>query len=101
VNKLCLHTAAVNKARSSRFARQPQMMQPEHRREVAPAPLLASTGALLVLGGAHALRGGVPLAHVGASLRLAVILVAGEVVDLRLEVGPHDDVAGAMALRLR
>ena len=42
------------------------------------------SGMLLIFGGAHTLRGGIPLAHVRASLGLAVRFVTRVVIDLRM-----------------
>src|SRR5579885_3588042 len=56
---------------------------------------------LLVLGGAHPLAFGVLLAHVGAFLGVAVIVVPLEVIDLRVEIGPYHRAARAVALGLR
>ena len=56
---------------------------------------------LLIFGGANALPERVLLAHVRAFLGVPVVFVSAEVVDFRIEVGPHDDVPHAVRLRQR
>src|SRR6185437_627347 len=49
---------------------------------------------------AEALSGCVFLAHVGAVLGVAVILITGEVINLRSEIGPDYDIGGTVRFRL-
>src|SRR6185312_1419394 len=76
--------------------------------ESASAPFLARRfpslrflrGGLLVLRRAIAGLDRVGLTHVGAGLGMAVIAGAGEVIDLRLGIGPYHLIARAVAARL-
>ena len=61
----------------------------------------AGSGMLLVFGGTNALAKRVLLTHVRAFLGVPVILVSTEVINLGIEVRPHDDViADAVGFRL-
>src|ERR1700694_2582461 len=55
---------------------------------------------LFVLGYPNASGRGVLLAHVGAGLRVSVILVAAEMINLGLGVRPHDGIGRTVALGL-
>src|SRR5215813_12747159 len=61
----------------------------------------APLGMSLVLGGAHSLRHGFPLAHERAPLGAAEFPGPGEVVDPRPEIGPDDVVRTAAPSGLR
>ena len=54
--------------------------------------------ALLIFGRAHTVCSGIPLAHVGASLRLAVGFVPRVVKDLRMQIDPNDRIRRAVTL---
>src|SRR6516164_10451337 len=62
------------------------------------APRMFASGMLFVLGSADALSLCVLLAHIGAFFGVAEVLVSAEVVNLGVEIGPHDNVGGAVRL---
>jgi hypothetical protein len=62
------------------------------RRSRAICSYVAGSGTFLVLGGANALSKRVLLTHVGAFLGVPVISVPAEMVNLRIEVRPHNDI---------
>ena len=55
---------------------------------------------LFVFGCSNARSCSVLLAHVGAGLRVSVVLVAAEVVDFRTQVRPHHGISGTASLGL-
>ena len=55
---------------------------------------------LFVLCGAKTLLSGIALAHIGASLRVAVVPVSAEVVDLGTQICPNDGIRRAMSFGL-
>jgi len=61
-------------------------------------PGMLASGMLFVLGSTDALSLCILLAHKGAFLGRAEVLVSAEVVDLGVEIGPHDSVGGAVRL---
>src|SRR5690349_5416102 len=87
--------AALSCARGRRLLRAGRLIAKiRPRARSRKGKIMLASGALLVLRGPDALRHGGLLAHVGAVLGRSVVPVAGEVIDLRVEVGPHDDVGG-------
>jgi len=53
---------------------------------------------LFVLRGSDPLPSGVLLAHVGATFRIPVVLVAAKVVNFRIEIRPHHGIGGTVGL---
>ena len=82
-------------------ARTPFRATSAQRRCTYRASALGTSRSLFIFGGAYPSRDGILLAHVSTTFRFAVRLAPAEVENVRVEIGPDNQIPGAVSFGFR